>query len=259
MLLAVDIGNTNIVIGLFEGRELKAEFRLKTDVRRTRDEYRVLMAVFLRERFGSSRVVGRSVVCSVVPPITPLFVALIGEEFGLAPLVVGPGIKTGISIRTLNPSAVGADRVVNAVALKHFYGLPGLAIDFGTATSFDYVDSKGEYLGGLIIPGIEISLEALVSNTAKLPRIEAVWPDAVLGRDTVSAMQSGTVIGYHCMIEGLIDKLLAEVGPVQQIVATGGQGRVFAERSDLITGFDPYLTLKGMACLAYLNPPGAAG
>ena len=253
MLLAFDIGNTNTVVGVFEGEELAAEFRLKTDRRRTLDEYFVLFNAFLAGRFERRPVCEAAVISSVVPPITDLFVRLASERLGVKVLVVEPGIKTGISIKTLNPGAVGADRVVNAVAAKCFYGLPALVIDFGTATSFDYIDADSNYLGGIIASGIEISMEALVSNTAKLPRIELTWPEQALGRDTVAAMQSGTVLGYHYLVEGLIERLSQEVGPFAKVVATGGLGALMAAHSKRIQVFDPYLTLKGMQHLWRLN------
>jgi type III pantothenate kinase len=255
VLLTFDIGNTNIVVGVFQGEKLAAEFRLKTDMRRTVDEYGVLLGAFLQERFESRPDCCAAVISSVVPPLTPVMVRLVRDRFGVEPLIVGPGIKTGISIKSANPSGVGADRVVNAVAAKRFYGLPALVIDFGTATTFDYIDAKGNYLGGVILPGIEVAAEALVSNTAKLPRVELVWPESVLGRDTVGAMQSGTVIGYHCMIEGLIEKLLAEVGAVPHIIATGGLGSLMSRHSKRITAYDPHLVLRGMHYLVELNPP----
>ena len=252
-MLAFDIGNTNTVVGVFRGEELAGEFRVKTDVRRTLDEYHVLLNAFLMTRFKENLTCRAAVISSVVPPITDLFAHLASDRFGVQPLMIGPGIKTGISVKTLTPAAVGADRVVNAVAAKRFYGLPALVIDFGTATSFDYVDAESNYLGGIIAPGIEIAMEALVSNTAKLPRIELLWPECALGRDTTAAMRSGTVLGYHCLIEGLIDRLVRETGPIPHIIATGGLGRLMAGHSQKITVFDPHLTLKGMHYLWRLN------
>ncbi|NDC39321.1 MAG: type III pantothenate kinase, partial [Proteobacteria bacterium] len=178
---------------------------------------------------------------------------LVTERFGVEPLVVGPGVKTGMPIKLPDPTAVGADRIVNAVAAKTLYGTPALVIDFGTATSFDYVDKDGCYQGGIISPGPIVALESLVRNTAKLPRIELSWPKHVIGNGTVPAMQSGAVLGYFCMVEGLITKVQEEVGPIQHIVATGGLGRLFAEHSPQIRTYDPYLTLRGMRIVAQLN------
>lgn len=253
MLLAFDIGNTNIVVGCFDGEELFFEFRLKSDRRGTVDEYAAFVRALLRERGGKDFKCDQAIISSVVPPLTPLFITLLERTFGVEPLVVGPGVKTGLSIKTTDPSAVGADRVVNAVAAKQFYGLPALAIDFGTAISFDYVDKDSNYLGGIIVPGLEISLDALVSNTAKLPRVEQAWPASVIGRNTIGAMQSGAVIGYHCLVDGLIEKIVEEVGPIPYVIATGGSGKLIASHSKRIKEYDPYLILKGMRYLVELN------
>jgi type III pantothenate kinase len=158
-------------------------------------------------------------------------------------------------IRIPEPSAVGADRIVNAVAAKTLFGSPALVIDFGTATSFDYVDAQGSYQGGIIAPGPNVALESLVRNTAKLPRIELAWPRTVIGNGTVPAMQSGAVLGYFCLVEGLIQKVIEEVGPIPHIVATGGLGRLFSERSQVIKTYDPHLTMKGMRIIAEMNLP----
>jgi type III pantothenate kinase len=170
---------------------------------------------------------------------------------------VGPGIKTGLSIKISNPSAVGADRVVNAVAAKALFGTPALVIDFGTGTTFDYIGEDGSYEGGVICPGPYIALDALVRNTAKLPRIEFAWPKSFVGRDTISAMQAGAIGGYGCMVDGIVDRLISELGPIEHIIATGGFGRLFAAHSTRIKSYDPHLTLKGMRILADLNatPP----
>ncbi|MCB0334008.1 MAG: type III pantothenate kinase, partial [Bdellovibrionales bacterium] len=193
------------------------------------------------------------IISSVVPPITPDLVRLCKGALGLEPLLVGPGIKTGLSIRTEDPSAVGADRVVNAVAARTLYGAPALVIDFGTATSFDVVSSEGAYEGGIIAPGVKISLDALVEHTAKLPRIELSWPEQVVGKGTVRAMRSGAVLGYSCLVDGLITKIEEEVGPIEHIIATGGIGRLFAEHSSRISQYEPHLTLQGLRILAEMN------
>lgn len=253
MLLTFDIGNTNIVVGCFEGDQLRGECRMRTDPKRTSDEYAVTLLALLKKRLGTDPCCRAAIVSSVVPPLTPLLLEVIRREFGIEPLVVGPGMKTGISIKTSDPAAVGADRIVNAVAAKRFYGLPALAIDFGTATSIDYIDAESNYLGGVIAPGLEIALDALVSRTAKLPRIEIAFPKHVIGRNTISAMQSGAVLGYLCMVEGLVRRIIEEVGPVPHLVCTGGSGRLVSGGLGAGAIYDPALTLKGLRYLAELN------
>ena len=253
MLLVVDIGNTNIVIGAFKGEELLFEFRLKTDPGRTIDEYSALLCSLIDRKLGAGAKFSECVISSVVPPLTNDLVRLVEESFGVQPLVVGPGIKTGLSIKIANPSTVGADRVVNAVAAKVLFGTPALVIDFGTGTTFDYISKDGSYKGGVICPGAYIALDALVKNTAKLPRIEFAWPKSFVGRDTISAMQAGAVGGYVCMVDGIVDRMIQELGPIEHIVATGGLGRVFSAHSARIKRYDPHLTLKGMKILADLN------
>ena len=253
MLLVIDIGNTNIVIGGFRGEDLLFEFRLKTDPGRTIDEYSALLFSLIDRKLGPGTHFSECVISSVVPPLTNDLVSLVEESFGLKPLVVGPGIKTGLSIKIANPSTLGADRVVNAVAAKVLFGTPALVIDFGTGTTFDYIGKDGSYEGGVICPGPYIALDALVKNTAKLPRIEFVWPKSFVGRDTISAMQAGAVGGYGCMVDGLVDRIVQELGPIEHVVATGGLGRVFAAHSTRIKRYDPHLTLKGMRILAELN------
>lgn len=253
MLLAFDIGNTNIVVGCFEGDKLEAEFRLKTTSGRTVDEYGALLLMLINQRFPGGIKVNGSIISSVVPPVTPDVAAMVRELFGLESLMIGPGIKTGLPIRLPDPSAVGADRVVNAVAAKEFFGTPALIIDFGTATSFDFVSAEGAYEGGIIAPGLAVAADSLVQNTAKLPRIELKWPATVIGKGTVAAMQSGTVIGYVCLVEGLIDKTISEVGPIKHIIATGGLGRTICEHSTKISAYDPHLTLRGLRLIYALN------
>lgn len=253
MLLTFDIGNTNIVVGGFQKTELVFEFRLKTDPGRTIDEYAGLLFSLLDRQAEAHKHPKACVISSVVPPITPDVVRLVRERFGIEPLVVGPGVKTGLSIKTTDPAAVGSDRVVNAVAVKQLFGTPALVVDFGTATSFDLVSKEGNYEGGIIAPGPNTALEALVRNTAKLPRIEMLWPKSVVGKNTVSAMQSGVVVGYACLVDGLIERIIEEVGPISHIVATGGLGRLFSEHCKRIKSYDPHLTLTGLRIIAELN------
>lgn len=253
MFIAVDIGNTNVTVGIFDDKDLTSSFAIRTDALATEDNYYAVLApIFEREGVPFSSITSAAI-SSVVPQLTNLFENLISRFSKVEPLVIGPGIKTGVAVKTANPSAVGADRIVNAVAVKEFYGTPALVVDFGTATTFDYVDASGAYCGGVIAPGVGISLDALVTRTAKLPRIELSWPEKVLGNDTVPAMRSGVVVGYHALVEGLIKKIDAEVGPIKTVVATGGLGRLFSQKTDLINKYDEHLTLKGLHLIYKMN------
>jgi type III pantothenate kinase len=254
MLLCFDIGNTNTVIGCFEADVLKAEIRISSSRERTSDEYSSLVLTLLNQKVQIlPESVSAAIISSVVPPLTPVFSKLIEDLFKVTPLIVGTGIKTGISIRVAEPTSVGADRIVNALAARELFGSPALVVDFGTATSFDYVSDKGEYEGGAIAPGIQLSLDALARNTAKLPRIEIAWPKMVVGKNTISAMQSGTVVGYMCMVDGLIERFEKEVGPIKHVIATGGLGRLFTEHSAKIHRYEAHLTLMGLRLIAVLN------
>jgi type III pantothenate kinase len=253
VLLAFDIGNTNIVVGGFEGKELQFEFRLKTDAGRTIDEYGAILLTLFSERLGKKFGFRSCAVCSVVPSLTADIVRFAESKLDLKTLVIGPGTKTGLPIKISEPASVGADRVVNAVAAKELFGCPSLVIDFGTATSFDLVGPKGTFEGGVIAPGLQTSLDALVRNTAKLPKIELTWPTSLVGKSTVAAMQVGAIAGYHYLIDGLINGIIEEVGPIKHIIATGGLGAVFKEHSKLIKVYDPHLTLKGVQIVASLN------
>jgi len=252
MLLAFDIGNTNIVLGCFKGEELLFEFRLKTDPDRTIDEYAGLLFALFNRKIGKDFVFEKSIISSVVPDVTKDIVKLVEDSFNITPLVVGPGIKTGIDIKLADPSSVGSDRIVNAVAVKKLYGTPALVVDFGTATSFDYVSEKGVYEGGIIAPGLKVSLDSLVRQTAKLPRIELTYPKNVVGTNTATAMQSGALIGYVCLVEGLIDKIEEEKGVLSHIIATGGLGSLIAGHCKQEIHYEPHLTLRGLRIIADL-------
>ena len=253
MLIVFDVGNTNTVLGCFKGEDLLFELRLKTDKARTVDEYIAALVTLLERKLGQDFKVAGCVVSSVVPPVTADILKVSRAMFGVEPLVVGPGIKSGIVVKVQEPASVGADRIANAVAAKELYGAPALVIDFGTATSFDVVSSSGCYEGGVIAPGPRTALESLVRNTSKLPHIELTWPKTVIGKNTVACMQSGIVVGYVSLVDGLIDRILAEMGEVKQVIGTGGLGRLFVEHSSRISMYDPYLTLKGLRILARLN------
>lgn len=253
MLLTFDIGNTNIVVGGFNGETLAFEFRLRSDTGRTVDEYSGMLHSLFSRALGEKYSFSGAVVSSVVPPLTADIVKVLKTSFSLDPLIVGPGIKTGVALKVSEPLGVGADRVVNALAVRELYSAQSLVVDFGTATTFDYVNSNGEYEGGIIAPGLTVSLESLVSRTAKLPRIELTWPKQVVGKNTVSAMQSGMLIGYVCMVDGLIDRIEAEAGPLKAVVATGGLGEIITAHSSKIKVYDSTLTLKGMRMIARMN------
>ena len=251
--LCADIGNSEIAVGGFYGSDLVFHVRFKSDPGTTTDEYHALLRWLLADHGFSGVKIGRGVVSSVVPTLTRPFTALFEDCFKVRPIVVGPGIRTGLALQVHDPGGVGADRVVNSLAVKHLFGTPAIAIDFGTATSFDFVNEKGGFEGGIIAPGIASGLEALVRSTAKLPRVELAWPSSVIGKNTVSAMQSGIVRGYVAMVDGLIEMILKEVGPVKHVVATGGLGALVAAHSKSIQRYEPYLTLKGMQILADIN------
>lgn len=253
MLLAFDIGNTNIVVGGFDKDKLVFEFRLRSDARRTVDEYSAILHSLFSRELGEKYLFRGAVVSSVVPPLTSDIVKALKLNFSLDPIIVGPGIKTGVALKVSEPLGVGADRVVNSLAVRELYSAQSLVVDFGTATTFDYVNSQGEYEGGVIAPGLTVSLESLVSHTAKLPRIELLWPKAVVGKNTVNAMQSGMLVGYVCMVDGLIDRIEKEVGVLKTVVATGGLGEIITEHSSKIKVYDPTLTLKGIRLIAGMN------
>lgn len=254
MLLAVDIGNTNIDVGLFDGDKLHAKWDIATDVYRTSDEYGLLVLGFLRESAMDPSQVQQGVLCSVNPALVPVFKALCRRYFKLSPLVVEAGVKTGVSILLDKPHEVGPDRIVNAVAGHHLYGGPLIVIDLGTATTFDVVSEKGEYLGGAISPGIRIATDALFQRTARLPRLELARPKQAIGRDTVSAMQSGILFGYVGLIEGLVQRIQKELGPKRaRVIATGGYAELLARETKVIEIVDPFLTLTGLRVIYERN------
>jgi len=256
MLLAIDIGNTNIVLGVFErleSEEICFELRLTSSQERTEDEYLALISSSLERRFGSGAKFTAAIITSVVPPLTDIIWSVVKAGFGLESLIVEPGTKTGVSVKVDEPKAVGSDRIVNAVAVKTLYGSPALVVDFGTATTFDYVGADGSYEGGVIAPGLVLSLNALVQNTARLPRIELQWPERVIGKSTVKAMQSGTLLAYVCMVEGLIDRIIKEQGTLKHIVTTGGLGGALSQHSEMLKVYDPHLTLKGLKLIYQFN------
>ncbi len=253
MLLAVDIGNTQTTIGLFVGEELVAHWRITTDSQKTADEYAAILYGLFRLEGIDSNKVSAAIISSVVPPLTPAFVDAVLGRWGIDPIIVGPGMKTGVPIRYENPKEVGADRIVNAVAAIKKYGAPLICIDFGTATTFDAISDAGEYLGGAILPGVMISLESLFTRTAKLPRIELVNPKRAIGRTTVESMQSGIVYGVIGQVNELTRRFQEELAEKATVVATGGLASTIGPMCELVEVVDLNLTLEGLRLIYELN------
>ena len=253
MLLVIDVGNTNMVLGVYKDTELLDHWRISTDRQRTTDEYGVL----IRELFYLNDLraddINAIIISSVVPPVVPTLERMCQRYFGLSPLLIGPGIKTGMDIRYDNPREVGADRIVNAVAAYEKYGGPVIIVDFGTATTFCAVDAKGVYLGGSICPGIGISTEALVQRTAKLPRIELKRTDSVICRNTIESMQAGVFYGFVGQVEGIVSRMRRELDMSARVVATGGLAVVIAPATKTIDVVEPMLTLEGLRIIYERN------
>ena len=253
-LLAIDVGNTQTVIGLFEDGEKKASWRLGSVARRTPDELAILIEGLFRLSGFDMSIVGRVLISSVVPPLGPTLEEMSKRYFGVTPLIVGPGTRTGISIKYDNPHEVGADRIVNAVAGFHLFGGPLIIVDFGTAITFDAISAAGEYLGGAIAPGFGVSLEALVERAARLPRIEPAAPGSVIGKNTVHSIQSGMFFGYKGLINGIVARMKIELGEETRVVATGGQNFLFSEDESIFDHIEPDLTLIGLCFVSERNP-----
>jgi type III pantothenate kinase len=242
-LLAVDVGNTNVVLGLWEGDTLRSSWRLTTLRDRTADEYGILA----KQALGPDATgIDAAVVASVVPPLNGAIAAMLARYFGVDALFVEAGVKTGLSVRTENPLEVGADRIVNAVAAHHLYGGPTIVVDFGTATTFDLVTERGEYLGGIIAPGFTVANEALFARAARLPRVDVRRPVQLVGANTVASIQSGIWYGYLGLIDGVLARMKDEVAGVKTVVATGTLERAMIEESRFIDRWDPDLTLQGL-------------
>ncbi len=259
MLVVIDVGNSHTVVGLFEGETLLGHWRIMSAHYRTEDELRLLFSTLLREEGHSPKEVDGCCISSVVPPLNQPVLAATTAAFGVTPLVVGPGVKTGLVIQVENPKEVGADRIVNAVAAIEAYpGTPLIVVDFGTATTFDVITAHAEYRGGAIVPGIAISADALFEKCAKLPRVEIVKPPAVIGRDTVSNIRSGLTYGYADLVDGLITRMTAELKATPVVVATGGLASLIAQVARKIDHVDPLLTLRGLRMIYARNVKGAA-
>ncbi|MBV8518142.1 MAG: type III pantothenate kinase [Acidobacteria bacterium] len=243
-LLVVDLGNTNLVLGIYRGDELVSSWRLATARERTADEYGILARQLVGDALHQS--LEGAIVASVVPPLNSAVTFMIRKYFGIEPLFVEPGVKTGIAIHVDNPLEVGADRIVNCAAAHEAYGGPAVIVDFGTATTFDVVTANAEFVGGVIAPGLNISAEALFARAARLPRVDVKRPEHVIGTNTVVNMQSGIYFGYLGLVDGILARIKREVPNLKKVVATGGLAGLFAEESEHIDEVDPELTMKGL-------------
>lgn len=253
MLLTIDIGNTNLTIGLYEGEALRAHFRLATDHKRMPDEYGLQLLGILQQADCGEGCLEGICLASVVPPLTGRVVQACEQYLSMTPLVVDVGIKTGVRIRYEDPRAVGADRVADAVAVHKLYGGPACVVDFGTATTFNAINAKGEYLGGAITAGVNLSANALFEHAAKLPPVDITRPPSVIGKNTVHAMQSGLLFGYVSMVEGMVARFRSELGNEMKVIATGGLSNLIAQETDVIDIIAPWLTLDGLRIIWEMN------
>lgn len=253
MLFVLDVGNTNLVAGVYKGEKLIHHWRMETSRHKTDDEYGMMTKnLFDYEGLSFDQIEG-IIISSVVPPIMFNLERMCKKYFKITPLVIGPGIKTGLNIKLENPREVGADRIVNAVAAIQEYGYPLIAIDFGTATTYCYIDENGAYQGGAIAPGIGISTEALYTKAAKLPYVELTMPKSVVGKNTITSMQSGILLGYVGQVEGLVRRIKEQANGEPKVVATGGMASLIASETDVIDVIDPMLTLKGLRLIYEKN------
>jgi type III pantothenate kinase len=253
MLLAIDIGNTNITVGLYQEEGLTHAWRLATNHDRMPDEYGLQLLALLKHADSPVSDVRGVALASVVPPLTSTFLQACEHYLDQTPFVVDAGVRTGVRIRYEDPKAVGADRVVDAAAVQRLYGGPACVVDFGTATTFDAISREGDYLGGAIAPGIVIAAEALFQRTAKLPRVDLARPPAAIGTNTVNSMQSGLLFGYVGLVEGMVSRFRNELGPEMKVIATGGLAEIIAAETDVIQVLAPWLTLDGLRIVWEMN------
>jgi len=246
MLFVMDVGNSHTVFGMYDGDRLGAHWRVATGHYRTADELRMLLTVLFQQEGVSRRDVRGCCISSVVPQLDGALHKVSCDTFGFPPLMVGPGIRTGLVLQCENPKEVGADRIVNSVGAIETYGGPLAVVDFGTATTFDAVTAKAEWLGGLIVPGLELSAEALAQHCAKLPHVEIATPPTVIGRNTVANIRSGLTYGYADLVDGILVRIADEMGAPIKVVATGGFAETIADVATRIDHVDPFLTLKGL-------------
>ena len=253
MLLAIDIGNTNITIGVFDGEQLRATWRMATDVNKMADEYAALLLNLMHHKNIDTSDINEIAMCCVVPPALTIFEDLLQRYFDTPPLIVSVGVKTGVRIRMDNPREVGTDRIVNTAAAHHLYQGPVIIADIGTGTTFDVVSEEGDYLGGAIAPGIATAAEGLYMRAAALPRVELVPPKQAIGTNTITAMQSGIVFGYVGLIEGIVTRIKKELGGKATVVATGGYGNLMAQETKIIDIVNPDITLIGLRLIYQMN------
>jgi type III pantothenate kinase len=253
MLLALDIGNTMVTIGVFGDSGLVSTMRAATDSRRSVDEYGLLLTSLLQLNGVQREEITEVAMCSVVPPLTGVFEEVASNYFGVAPLTVNGSLLTGLEIAYDNPRDVGADRIADAVAAKQLYGYPTIIVDFGTATVFDVISAEGVYLGGAIAPGISVAAEALFLNTSQLRRVELTAPNSAIGQNTTTALQAGLVLGYAELVKGMVARITGELGGVATVVATGGLANVISRETGIFDHINPDLTLIGLRQIYELN------
>ncbi len=254
MLLVIDVGNSNTVLGLYQGDALQGHWRVSTGNYRTGDELRILFTMLLHNEGVDPKSIEGCCVSSVVPQLNMALHEVSQTAFGVEPLMVGPGVKTGLQLQCDNPKEVGADRIVNAVGAIEEHEGALIIIDFGTATTFDAVTARAEWRGGAIVPGIQLSAEAIFEHCAKLPRVEISKPEHAIGRDTVTNIRSGLTYGYADLVDGMVRRFGEEMGGKPKVIATGGLAHVMAEVGKSIDVVDPYLTLKGLKAVYHRNP-----